>query len=249
MSFIVVIDAILVMLAMLLFLWTWAKSKSKKSKAQSDGSSSNTQKISAIGKTVLGALWKIVYWVIIAGLIAAAALVAYCFLFPSVETIYFTPNQLSGITIDLEEPGVYEIKVSGSYEQCFLRKSGKAWKRVRYPVSPNGIAPRRNWPSAECRRHLPLPSRPFGMVIAKIGEEGKFIPIGYGRKIKVNGPTTVHSNINVPPDWIDVPGKTPADNFIHNTGVLRITVERDRTIFEKIAEVLLSFKQYFKGDS
>jgi len=47
MSFIVVIDAILVMLAMLLFLWTWAKSKSKKSKAQSDGSSSNTQKISA----------------------------------------------------------------------------------------------------------------------------------------------------------------------------------------------------------
>ena len=247
MSFIVVIDAILVMLAMLLFLWTWAKSKSKKSKAQSDGSSSNTQKISAIGKTIFGALKKIIYWALIIGLIAGAALALYCFLFPSVDTIYFTPDQWSKKShgwqkaFDLEEPGTYEINVSGSYNKCFLRDG----KKELWQMPPNGIT-RRNWPSSECRRHLPLPNRPLGMVIARVNK--RTVPFGYGKKIKVNKPTNIYLNINIPQNWTKFPGKTPADNFIHNTGTLRVTVEKDRAIFSKIAEIFNSLKQHFEGD-
>jgi len=96
----------------------------------------NTQKISAIGKTVLGALWKIVYWVIIAGLIAAAALVAYCFLFPSAKpgllnhipffsssfsqpktkVVYYTPNAQTQTVYVGKGKWNFKIASSGYYE-------------------------------------------------------------------------------------------------------------------------------------
>jgi len=135
MSFIVAIDAILVMLAVLLFLWTWAKKSKSKNEARLDNISSKT-KISAIGKTVFGALWKIVYWVIIAGLIAAAALVAYCFLFPSAKpgllnhipffsssfsqpktkVVYYTPNAQTQTVYVGKGKWNFKIASSGYYE-------------------------------------------------------------------------------------------------------------------------------------
>lgn len=159
----------------------------------------------------------------------------------SADTIYFTPNTRENQKVfDLEEPGTYEIKVSGSYKKCFLRDG----KEELWRMPPNGMT-RTNWPSAEYCRHLPLPNRRPFMVIAII--DGKVISVGYDRKIKVNKPTAIYLNINVPQNWAEIPGKNPEDNFKHNRGRLRVEIEKDWAIFEKIAEIFNSLGQYFKG--
>lgn len=240
MNAIIAVDIVLILLAVLLIFWTWTKkSKPKKTEAQPDGSSSKTQKISALGKTIFGALKKTVSWVIVAGLIAIAILAVYCFLFLETDTIYFTPNQWSEKDhgwqkFSFEELRECDLKASSSYSKCFFSPNGD---KVYYNISPNGRN-WKNWPSSEYRQHLPLPNHPLGMFIAKV--DGKIIPVGYGRKIKAK---TIYLGINFPQNWSGIPGAEAKGNFIHNGGRLRVDVEEDWTISEKIAQVFNFLKQ------
>ena len=115
----------------------------------------STQKISAIGKTIFGALKKIIYWVIIAGLIAAAALVAYCFLFPSAKpgllnhipffsssfsqpqpktkVVYYTPNTQTQTVYVGKGKWKFRIATTKGYYELPKRGRIKA-RRTQVPV-------------------------------------------------------------------------------------------------------------------